>query len=206
MKEKDLFERTMPISRKKKEEIIAKVEEGLKTAESVVFVGFKGMKLGDQNAMRKELRAKGVSYYVAKKSLVERALVSKNVTGEMPISKGETALVWSKDPIAAAKGIFEFSKKFKDNLTLFGGVYQGAYQSQTEILALATIPSREELYSKFVGMLQATYGNVVRAMEQKRQQMETASPAPVAAAVAESVAEVAPEAPVAPAEAVPAVA
>ena len=181
----------MPISRKKKEEIIAKVEEGLKTAESVVFVGFKKMKLGDQNAMRKELRAKGVSYYVAKKSLVERALVSKNVTGTMPVSKGETALVWSKDPIAAAKGIFEFSKKFKDNLTLFGGVFQGAYQSQSEILTLATIPSREELYSKFVGMLQATYGNVVRAMEQKRMQMETASPAPVVAETA-PVAEVAP--------------
>jgi large subunit ribosomal protein L10 len=180
----------MPISRKKKEEIVAKVEEGLKTAESVVFVGFKGMKLLDQNAMRKELRAKGVSYYVAKKSLVERALVSKGVSGTMPTAKGETALVWSKDPIAAAKGIFEFSKKFKDNLTLFGGVYQGAYQSQSEILALATIPSREELYSKFVGMLQATYGGVVRAMEERRKQLETG--APVAAAVA----EVAPEAPV----------
>jgi large subunit ribosomal protein L10 len=171
----------MPISRKKKEEIIAKVEEGLKTAESVVFVGFKGMKLIDQNAMRKDLRAKGVSYYVAKKSLVERALVSKNVTGTMPIAKGETALVWSEDPIAAAKSIYELSKKFKDNLTLFGGIYQGAYQSQSEIMVLATIPSREELYGKFVGMLQATYGGVARALEARRAQMET-SGTPISAA------------------------
>lgn len=186
----------MPISRKKKEEIVAKVEDGLKTAESVVFVGFKGMKLGDQNAMRRELRAKGVSYYVAKKSLVERALASKNVTGTMPASKGETALVWSKDPIAAAKGIYEFSKKFKDSLTLFGGIYQGAYQSQSEIMVLATIPSREELYSKFVGMLQATYGGVVRAFEAKRVQMESGAPAPVVEASAPV--EAAPEAPAAP--------
>ena len=132
----------------------------------------------------RELRAKGVSYYVAKKSLVERALVSKKVTGTMPATKGETAMVWSKDPVAAAKGIFDFSKKFKDNLTLFGGIYQGAYQSQSEIMVLATIPSREELYSKFVGMLQATYGGVARALEARRVQMESASPAPVVAAEA----------------------
>ena len=164
----------MPITKQKKAEIIEKLSAGLKTAETVVFVGFKQMKLSDQNAMRKALREKGITYYVAKKTLVRRALDAKGVKGTMPETPGEVAIVWSTDPVAPAKGVYEFAKKHKDSLTLFGGIYEGTYQTQAEIMVLATIPSREELYGKFVGMLSAVYGGFARAVEAKRKQMETA--------------------------------
>jgi large subunit ribosomal protein L10 len=167
----------MAITKAKKKDIIEKIEGGLKDAESVVFVSFRGLPVKEVTAMRKGLREKGVSYYVAKKTLVRRALSTKAPKGNMPDMPGELALAWSTDPIAAAKGVYEFAKTRKEQLSLVGGIYEGSYMSKDEIMSLATIPSREELLSKFVGMLNESIAQVVRTLDARAKQMETASAA-----------------------------
>ena len=170
----------MAISKTKKVEIIEKLEAGLKGAETVTFVNFHGLTVGEVTELRKALRAEGVSYYVAKKTLVKRALDAHKVSGTQPELPGELALAWSADPIASAKGVFEFAKTRKDKLKLVGGVYQGAYFSQEEIMSLATIPPRQAMLGQFVGMLNASIANVVRAVDAKAKKMETEG-TPVAA-------------------------
>jgi large subunit ribosomal protein L10 len=164
----------MAISKAKKGEIIAKLEDGLKTAETIAFVKFKGLTVKDTTEFRKQLRGAGVSYYVAKKTLMRRALDTKKYGGEMPELPGEIAIAWSKDPIAPAKKVFEFAKTHKDQVSLVGGVYESKYVSKDEIMVIATIPSREELLSKFAGMLNTSIANVVRAFDAKAKQMEGA--------------------------------
>lgn len=166
----------MAITKAKKGEIMTKLTEGLKSAETAVFVKFDRLTVKEADELRKDLRANGVSYFVAKKTLVKRALKDRGVTGDMPALEGELAVAWSKDAIAPAKGVFEFAKKHKEQMWLVGGIYQGAYQSKEEITRLASIPSREALYGQFVGMLNATYANVVRVLEQRRLALE-ATPA-----------------------------
>jgi large subunit ribosomal protein L10 len=163
------------ISKSKKVEILAHLDEGLKTAESVAFVNFHGLSVTEVTALRKALRAEGVSYYVAKKTLVKRALDAKGVAGEQPELVGELALAWSMDPIAAAKGVHEFAKTHKEHMSLVGGVYQGAYMSKEAITSLASIPSREVMLGQFVGMLNNSIANVVRAFDAKAKQMEAVS-------------------------------
>jgi large subunit ribosomal protein L10 len=157
----------MAIKKQKKVEILEKLNDGLKGAETVAFVKFDKLTVKDATALRRDLRNAGVSYYVAKKTLVKRALSAQGVTGDMPELVGELALAWSKDPIAPAKGIFEFAKTHKDQMSLLGGVYQGKYLSKDEIMGMATIPSREGLYTQFVGMLNETIARVVRVIDQK---------------------------------------
>jgi large subunit ribosomal protein L10 len=157
----------MAITKQKKVEILEKLNDGLKGAETVAFVKFDKLTVKDATALRRDLRNAGVSYYVAKKTLVKRALSAQGVTGDMPELVGELALAWSKDPIAPAKGIFEFAKTHKDQMSLLGGVYQGKYLSKDEIMGMATIPSREGLYTQFVGMLNETIARVVRVIDQK---------------------------------------
>lgn len=171
----------MPISREKKEEIVKTLEEGLKNAEAIAFVSFKKLTVKETTEFRRKLHGAGVSYYVAKKTLMRRALAGKGFAGEIPELPGEIAIAWATDPIAPAKQVFEFAKTHKEQVALEGGVYQGAYVGKAEILALATIPSREELLGKFVGMLNASIGNVVRVINEHAKQLETAPAAPVAA-------------------------
>lgn len=195
------FNKFMPISKQKKTVILSTLDAGLQAAETVAFVNFYKLPGKDLTQLRKELREAGVTLYVAKKSLVKRALLAKKVTGTQPELKGELALAWGADPVAPAKGVFEFIKTHKDQMTLMGGVYQGAYMSKEEITQLAAILGRDQLLSKFVGMLNESIARVVRIISERAAKMEEGVPAAVAAPVV--AAEATPEVP---ADAVPAVA
>src|SRR5690606_32004477 len=88
---------SMAITKEKKQEVVAKVADALSNAVSVVFVHFKGLSVADTSAMRKQLRGEGIGYYVAKKSLIRRALADKGYEGELPNLEGEIALAWSAE-------------------------------------------------------------------------------------------------------------
>ncbi len=162
----------MAITKQKKVEILSTLEGGLKDAATVAFVKFDKLSVMEVNELRKKLREAGVSYYVAKKTLVKRALADRKYEGEIPSFEGELAIAWSKDQIAPAKGVFDFAKAHKEQIMLVGGVFDGKYVSREEITEIAAIPSREALYGKFAGMLNASISNVVRAFDQKAKQME----------------------------------
>ena len=159
----------MAITKQKKVEVTTKIVDGLKGAEGAVFVSAKGINANQMTALRRELRANGVSYTVAKKSLMRRAFVECGITGTLPEMPGEVAIAWSKDPIAASKGVYAFAKmkENKDKMILVGGIYEGAFQSKEEIMQLATIPSYKELQGKFVGVLNAITTQFVRVLDAK---------------------------------------
>lgn len=165
----------MAISKQKKGAILEKLDASLKGAETVAFVNFHGLNVKEVTTLRKELRDAGVSYYVAKKTLVKRALDARGVTGTQPEFPGELAIAWSADAVASAKGVHEFAKTRKDKISLVGGVYQGKYLSKDEVVTLAAIPSMLGLRSQFVGMLNNSIGGVVRAFDAKAKQMEGAA-------------------------------
>ena len=162
----------MAITKQKKVDILEKLDESLKDAETIVFVNFHGLPVGETTLFRKKLREAGVGYYVAKKTLVKRALEAKGVKGTQPSLDGELGLAWSGDPVASAKGVYEFAKLHKEKIALLGGVYQGTYMSKEEITGLAAIPSREVLLGQFVGMLNESIAKIVRVIDMKAKVLE----------------------------------
>jgi|SRR3989338_7932871 len=161
----------MAITKQKKGEILEKLDKSLKGVETLVFVNFHGLPVHETTALRKKLRETGVSYYVAKKTLVKRALDALGIKGTQPSLEGELSLAWSGDQVASAKGVYEFAKLHKEKIALLGGVYQGAYMSKEEIMSLATIPSREALLGRFVGILNESIAKVVRVVDMRAKQM-----------------------------------
>lgn len=145
----------MPISRKKKEEVLSKLEQGLKDSKSVVFVNFHGLLVGEVTELRKKLRESGISYAVAKKTLAKRALKDKGYAGDLPDLSGELAVAWSEDLMAPAREVNAFEKKFKDKVKILGGVFEGAYKDREGMKAIATIPSREVLLSQIAFLLKS---------------------------------------------------
>ena len=57
--------------------MIKDLEKAIKGSESVVFVNFHGMNVGNETILRRELRDQGVGYKVSRKTLLKRALVKK---------------------------------------------------------------------------------------------------------------------------------
>ncbi len=154
----------MAITKAKKQDILAKLETVRDSAESIVFVHYKGLTVANTTAMRKDLREKGVGYFVAKKTLMKRAFGS-TFTGEMPNLDGEIAIAYSTDAIAPAQNIKEFSDKFKNNLSIVGGVFQGVFKSQDEMIEIASIPPLQVLRGMFVNVINSPIQGLVIALD-----------------------------------------
>lgn len=142
----------MAITKAKKETILAKLEGVKGEADSIVFVKFNGMTVADTTAMREELRQKGVGYFVAKKTLMERTF-SPAFEGDMPQLDGEIAIAYSADAIAPAQNIKEFAAKYKNNLAIVGGVFQGVFKNQAEMTEIASIPPLQTLRGMFAQLV-----------------------------------------------------
>jgi large subunit ribosomal protein L10 len=140
------------ITKAKKEVILAKLGEVKDTADSIVFVHYKGLSVADTTAMRQALREKGVGMFVAKKTLMMRAFDGA-YEGTVPTLDGEIAVAYSTDPMAPAQNMKEFSTKFKDKISIVGGVFQGVYKSQAEMIEIASIPSLQVLRGMFAQLI-----------------------------------------------------
>lgn len=160
----------MAITKEKKVDIVAKVADALKDAVSVVFVNFKGLSVADTSAMRKALKEEGIGYFVAKKTLVKRALTANGYEGDMPEMAGELALAWSNtDATAAARGIYEAGKKHKDSLNIRGGIFENRFLDALGMTAIATIPPVPVLRGMFVNVINSPIQGFVIALDQIRE-------------------------------------
>lgn len=165
----------MALTKQKKVEIFTKVQEALKGAGSVVFVKAKGVTVGDTQKMRTTLKENGVSYYVAKKTLVKRALDEKGYTGEIPVFDGELALAWGEDLVAPAREVQGFVKSTKDKVSILGGVFEGRYMSASEMTVIATIPSQQTLYAQFVNVINSPIQGFVVSLSKIAEKKEQAT-------------------------------
>ena len=138
----------------KKEKMVKDVEKMIDDSKSVVFVNFHGLNAVEETSLRRDLRDKDVSYKVARKTLLKRALSGK-AEGVMPELKGEVAMVYGKDQIAPAREVYNFQKTHKGFLSILGGVFEGKFIGAEKMMEMATIPSREVLLSKIAFLLKS---------------------------------------------------
>ena len=160
----------MAISKDKKREIVAKLTDAFKEASSIAFVGFTKFTVADASKMRRELSTAGVRYFVAKKTLILRALKEGGYTGEVPELPGEVAVAWTSDDVTApARGVYTYGRKLKGALSLLGGVLEGAFLDAEKMTAVATIPPMIVLRGMFVNVINSPIQGFVIALDKIRE-------------------------------------
>ncbi len=163
----------MAISKDKKRAIVAKLNDAFKEASAVTFVGFTKLTVADASKMRAELAEAGVRFFVAKKTLIRRALEEQGYTGSLPELPGEVAVAWTADDVTApARGVYEFGKKLKGVLSLLGGVFEGAFVDAPQMVAIATIPPVPVLRGMFVNVINSPIQGLVIALDKIREKKE----------------------------------
>lgn len=160
----------MAISKEKKQSIVSSFSDAVTSAQSVVFVQFGKVSVATTNALRRALRAEGVGYKVGKKTLLKRVLSEQGYTGELPELEGEIAIAYSADALASAREVYEFQKSTKGAVSIVGGIFEGVYKSKDEMLALATIPSRETLLSQIAFLLKSPMQRLAIAVNEVAKQ------------------------------------
>jgi large subunit ribosomal protein L10 len=150
----------MAITKAKKEDIVAKLDSIKADSKSIVFVRFNGLTVAEITDMRNQMRDNGVGYFVAKKTLMKRQF-AETFDGEMPELEGEIAVAYSADAIAPAQQIKEFAGKYKDKVSIVGGVFEGAFKNQAEMTEIASIPALPVLRGMFVNVINAPIQGLV---------------------------------------------
>jgi len=156
----------MAVTKEKKKEILEKIQDIISKSQSVVFAHFSGLGVSLEQAMRQELKAQGVGYTVVKKRLAKKAFGDSSIEGDMPILSGELALVYGEDQIAPARELHAFAKKYKDQLSIMGGVFENKYMSQSEMMTIATIPPLNTLYGMFANIINSPIQGLVIALNE----------------------------------------
>jgi large subunit ribosomal protein L10 len=154
----------MPATRAKKSEQIEKLSKNLKNVSSVVVATYSKLTVAQDYELRKALRGAGAKYQVVKNTLAERAAKGTKVEAALKNLEGVTSIAYTTgDPVAMAKALTKYAKDTPE-FTFKVGVVEGRVISIKEIEALATMPSKEEIMSKLLFLINAPAQRLVTAM------------------------------------------
>ncbi|MCR5487868.1 MAG: 50S ribosomal protein L10 [Lachnospiraceae bacterium] len=146
--------------------IVNEIAEQVKDAKAAVLVDYRGLTVEQDTRFRRELREAGVTYKVYKNTMMKRAFEGTDLAQLDQHLDGPSALAVSKDDVTApARIIVKFAKE-APKLEVKGGVIEGSYYDVDGIKELASVPSREELLSRFLGSIQSPITNFARVIKQ----------------------------------------
>jgi large subunit ribosomal protein L10 len=145
----------MAVTKAKKIEQTAELAGELKGASSAIVTTYNKLTVAQDFELRKAVRGAGAKYRVVKNTLAERASKGSKVEEVMKGLGGVTSIAYtSGDPVALAKVL---SKYAKDNpeYTFKAGIVDGRVIAIKDIDVLASMPSKEEIYSKLLFLMSA---------------------------------------------------
>jgi len=145
----------MAVTKARKTEQVEKLSKELKNVSNVVVATYTKLTVTQDYELRKALRGAGAKYQVVKNTLAERAAKGTKVEGALKDLAGVTSIAYTTgDPVAMAKALTKYAKDTPD-FTFKVGVVEGRVVSIKEIESLATMPSKEELMSKLLFLINA---------------------------------------------------
>ncbi len=159
-----------------KKAVVAEVSAQLANAQTMVMAEYSGVQVADLTVLRAKARQSGVYLRVLKNTLVRRAVVGTPFEPLAEQMTGHLIYGLSADPVAAAKVLNDFAKG-NDKLVLKVGCYDGKVLDKAGVQALASIPSREELLAKLLGVMLAPlsgFAGAMAALAKKREAEATA--------------------------------
>ena len=165
----------MSLNLEDKKAVVAEVSAQLASAQTLVLAEYRGIAVSSMTKLRVQARENGVYLRVLKNTLVRRAVADTPFAGLADHMVGPLVYSLSADPVAAAKVVHQFAK-VDDKIVVKAGVYDGRVLSAAEVAELASIPSREELLAKLLGVMQAPVSGFARALAAlaEKQQAEVA--------------------------------
>ena len=153
-----------------KGESLKQLTDSLADMKSVVFANFDAVGVKDADKLRKECRSEGVSVVVAKKTLLKKALKDSKIEGDYNFDGGVASFFSTKDEVAGPRIVKNFGKEH-EGVKMLGGVVANEYYDGTQLMTLASLPSKDELLAKAVGSMIAPVSGFVGVLSGTMRQL-----------------------------------
>ncbi len=155
----------MALTRTQKDEIVTGLKGRFTAATGIFVTEYSGLKVSQLTELRREIKKVEGEFRVLKNRLVKRALADTELKVFSDVFKGPIGVVFSGgDPVALTKVLAKAAENF-EKLKLKSGFLGGKILTLKDIQQLSKLPSKEELYAKLLGTLQAPIQSVLRALQ-----------------------------------------
>jgi large subunit ribosomal protein L10 len=143
-------------TREQKQKDLEALAEQFQSASAGMLIGFKKLTVAKDQELRRQLREAGATYQVVKNTLARKAADGTPFAAAEEHFKGVTALALAEgDPVQLSKAISKFVKDNPEVFTFKAGVVEGRVVALQDVEAIATLPSKEELISKIMFLINA---------------------------------------------------
>src|SRR5262249_42956944 len=143
-------------TRETKQRDLEALTQSLQSAKSARVVSFAGLSVNKDQEFRNTIRSAGAKYQVVKNTLARRAVKDTQFEQAADSFKGVTAIAWTEnDPVVLSKAVSKFMKDNADIYTFKTGVVEGKLIDLDQLTTIANLPSKEELISKLLFVLNA---------------------------------------------------
>ena len=153
----------MSLNIETKKAAVAEIGIAIANAQTMVIAEYRGISVASMTELRANARKENVYLHVLKNTLARRAVEGTSFAGLADQMVGPLVYAVSEDPVAAAKVLHQYAKK-DDKIVVKAGVYNGDVLNAAQVGELASIPSREELLSKLLFVMQAPVSGFARAL------------------------------------------
>lgn len=151
-------------NRDEKQKDLEALKKDLEAASSLFVTGFEKMKVSQDFELRKTVRGAGGQYKVVKNNIAGKASEGTASEAVLKDLKGMCSLVYtSADPVALAKALTAYAKT-NPAFTFRAGLVEGRAIDVKSIADLASMPSKEEIFSKLLFLINAPAQRLVTAM------------------------------------------
>ncbi len=141
-------------TRAEKQKDLEALSEQFQRATAAMIVGFNKMTVAKDQELRNQLREAGVRYEVVKNTLARKAAEGTPFEQAAEHFKGVTAIaIGESDPVMLSKAITKFTKANPDVFSFKVGVVEGKVVAIQDVEAIANLPSKEELVSKIMFLI-----------------------------------------------------
>jgi large subunit ribosomal protein L10 len=151
-------------SKDDKQKDLDQLRQDLEKARNVFVTGYEKMRVDQDFELRKAVRGAGGKYRVVKNNLAEKA--SEGTAAEQVLKdlRGMTSMAYTyDDPVALAKALTAYAK-VNPAFTFKAGIVEGRVIDVSAINDLANMPSKEEIFSKLLYLINAPAQRLVTAM------------------------------------------
>lgn len=154
-----------------KKQVVESIKAKISGSKSVVLVNYKGLTVAEDTELRNEFRKANVEYKVLKNTLVRRAFNELGVDSFDADLNGTTAVAFGSDETGASKIVIDNAKKYDNKLVAKSAYVNGEYVDKKGVEALASIPSKDALYSMLAGTLSGFVRGLAVALNRVAEKM-----------------------------------
>ncbi len=150
--------------RSEKQQDLDNLKTELAKVSTVILTTFQGITVENDTKLRRAVQAVGGKYKVVKNTLAERAGAGTPIENLLKDLSGTNSIAYSSnDPVALAKALTKVAKEVPA-FQFRAGLVEGRVISIAEIQQLANLPSKEELLSKVMFLLNAPAQRIAMAL------------------------------------------